>query len=81
MQTYIDSWPLFSLTFGAIGLYLMGVKHGARGLWDRTSTARLLRKTWRRLLGKPVQVLPRHVVTKPNGRAVTIKDRVFVVPR
>jgi hypothetical protein len=77
VQTYYENWPLIALLFGSVGMYLMGVTHGIRGIWDRTSTARIVRRTWRVLCGKPVQVLPQRIM-KHRGRAVTIKDRQFV---
>lgn len=75
MQTYIDNWELFALMAGAIGLYLMSVNHSIRGLWDRTSTARVVRRAWRVVRGKPVVVVP---YGKRRGDKPLFKQRVFV---
>jgi hypothetical protein len=73
VSTYIELWPLFSLALSAIGMYLMGVSHGAKGLWDRTSTARVVRRLWRQLRGKSVVVVP-----IGSGRRGPLSKRSFV---
>ena len=73
-------YTLLTLTFAAFGLYLMGSGNPKTLL--RVAAIHMYwraRKVWRRVTGKPTQVLPTRFARK-RGRQVTIKDRIYVFP-
>ena len=74
MKAYIDLWPLFSMALCAIGMYLMSIHHTVKGMWQRTSTGRVVRKMWRIIRGKPVTV----VAIGGSGRRGLMSKRVSI---
>lgn len=76
IQLNDQTWPLMVLFCCVIGLYLMSTNHTPKGLWVRTSTARLLgrvRRLWRIARGRPVEVVP-----LGNGRRGELSKRHII---
>jgi hypothetical protein len=81
-MSYDKVWPLLAMLCFAIGVYLYGSDHGLIGLWSRTSTGRLTRRTLRRLRGQNVVLasgLPSNVHNYRIDNS-TRQKRVMIFP-